>query len=123
MEFIGKYRELNPSYQQYDSMKDHFSEDRYPNQDRIIDYLKNGITDCARIGVPRDVFTGETIRMEELGMNDGVYTWFNTLAYYVDRYNLVLPEKFVAHILDPNNDIRRVRFMMKWERNHKSERV
>ena len=32
-------------------------------------------------------------------MNDGVYTGFNTLVYYVDKYNLRLPEDFEKHVL------------------------
>ena len=40
--------------------------------------------------IPKDVITGETIKMEKIGMNDGEYTWFNTLAYYIEKYNLLL---------------------------------
>lgn len=49
---------------------------------------------------PKDVITGESIKMECLGMNDGEYTWFNILAYYVKKYNLRLPEEFERKILN-----------------------
>lgn len=49
--------------------------------------------------IPKDVISGETIKMEKIGMNDGVYTWFNTLSYYVEKYNLWLQKEFEEHIL------------------------
>lgn len=45
------------------------------------------------------MISGETIKMEKIGMNDGVYTWFNTLSYYVEKYNLWLQKEFEEHIL------------------------
>ena len=49
--------------------------------------------------IAKDVFTGDQISNEMIGMNDGEYTWFNTLAYYVEKYNLRLPKEFEDKIL------------------------
>lgn len=98
MIYIGKYKELNPS-KDFPSMKEFFESKPYEGQKRIIEYLKNAKVDMVREEIPKDVFTGEKIRMEMLGMNDGEYTWFNTLAYYVEKYNLRLPRDFEEKIL------------------------
>ena len=47
-----------------------------------------------------DVFTGEMVRgVSDNGREDDEYCWSELLAYYVDRYDLMLPVDFVAHIL------------------------
>lgn len=99
MIFIGKYNEFNPG-QNYPSIKDFFSKTPYAGQDRVIHYLMNGDEDMASLKVHKDVITGKSIPMSVIGMNDGEYSWFNTLAYYVENYNLRLPEDFEKKILD-----------------------
>lgn len=99
MIYIGKYRELSPKEKNYPYMKDNFEREPYDNQDKIVWYLKHGTEDMLRTKKEKDVFTGENIPMEPLGMNDGEYTWWNTLAYYVERYNLRLPSEFERKIL------------------------
>ena len=47
----------------------------------------------------KDVFTGEILSPSTKGMNDGEYTWFESLAYYVKKYNLRLPKEFEDKIL------------------------
>jgi len=96
--YIGDYEELVPG-EGYDSMKAHFEKGAYPGKEKIVKYLTCGKVDMASFQLPKDVFTGERIPMTMLGTNDGVYMWWNTLAYYVDKYNLRLPEEFEKHIL------------------------
>lgn len=98
MIYIGRFKEFNPNHD-FPSIKDSFSPYKYKGQDKISYYLRHGKKDMLSLEIPKDVITGETIRMEKIGMNDGVYTWFNTLAYYVEKYNLRLPEDFEKHVL------------------------
>lgn len=98
MIYIGRYKELNPKHD-YPSIKDFFLPERYPGQDRIVYYLFHGKEDMVSTKRAVDVITGEPIKMEIIGMNDGMFTWFNTLGYYVDKYNLKLPKEFEDHIL------------------------
>ena len=37
-------------------------------------------------------------------MNDGIYSWSNDLAYYVEKYNLRLPADFVNHVLNQSSE-------------------
>lgn len=93
MIFIGQFKEFNQD-KDFPSMTEFFCDAPYPGQDKVYNYLINGSIDCASLEVPKDCFTNETIPMEKLGMNDGEFSWFNTLAYYVKKYNLRLPKDF-----------------------------
>lgn len=98
MIYIGKYKELNPG-KDFPSMREYMCEEPYVGQEIVARYLRTATVDMVRVAIPKDVFTGETINMEMLGMNDGEYTWFNTLAYYVEKYNLRLPKDFEDKVL------------------------
>lgn len=98
MIYIGEYKEFNPNFD-YPSIKTFFESSKYDGQDKIANYLRHGKKTIVSAQIPKDVITGKTIRMEKIGMNDGVYTWFNTLSYYVEKYNLRLPKEFEEHIL------------------------
>lgn len=98
MIYIGKYRELCENCE-YPSIMDSFEKEPYEGKDRIVSYLKNGKEDMISTKAPIDVISGERIPGDKLGMNDSVYTWWNTLAYYVEKYNLRLPKEFEDHIL------------------------
>lgn len=96
---IGKYDEFSPN-QGFDSMKKFFEEKPYTGQDKIVQYLKNGTEDMFSMKIPKDVFTNKVIPGRMIGLNDGKYCWWNTLAYYVENYNLRLPKEFERHILN-----------------------
>ena len=98
MIYIGKYKEFNPN-KNYPSIKDSFEVSSYKGQDRVANYLKHGKEDMVSLRIAKDVVTGDVIPMSVIGMNDGEYTWFNTLAYYVEKYNLRLPREFEEKIL------------------------
>ena len=99
MIFVGKYKELNPNHD-FPSIRDFFESKPYDGQDRVASYLKNGIKDIVSFKTPKDVITGKPIPYGSIGMNDGEYTWFIDLAYYVEKYNLRLPEEFERKILE-----------------------
>lgn len=80
-------------------MKESFQKTDYPGKDKVISYLRSGTVDMVSAAAPVDVFTGEKIAPEKLGMNDGTFMWWDMLSYYVERYNLRLPEEFERHIL------------------------
>ncbi|MGI6157512.1 MAG: hypothetical protein ACOYH4_03415 [Saccharofermentanales bacterium] len=72
----------------------------YENQDIISRYLRNaGEADIAVPGNSNDIFTGNKIPGYFEGRHDEKYHWWTTLAYYVENYNLKLPEPFESHIL------------------------
>ena len=82
------------------SIKDSFNKGKYDGQSKIIDYLKKGKVTAVSMGKVFDVFTGKEIMHENKLMNDGMFSWTSALIYYVENYNLRLPEEFEKHVLN-----------------------
>lgn len=84
----------------FPSMREYFQNDKYENQDLITAYLKTGTPVMVQTAYARDVFTGTLLGYEKIFVNDGVYAWSNDLAYYVEKYNLKLPDDFTEYVLN-----------------------
>ncbi|MBQ2615593.1 MAG: hypothetical protein IJF90_01910 [Synergistaceae bacterium] len=103
--YMGFYREnvrlFDPELAlNYPMMSDSFSDSEVPDKEKIISFLLNGgHVDLATSARATDIFTGEPIGLYSDTRTDGKYSWPTTLAYYVERYNLILPDDFVAHIV------------------------
>lgn len=100
MRYIG-YAELEPG-RNFPKLADAIEKEAYPHKNRVVEFLQNGTVELARASRARDIFSGELIPAEVLVMSDGEFYWSNTLAWYVDKYNLRLPGDFEAHILKDN---------------------
>lgn len=104
-QFIGLYQEFVDLFDHdlassCPAMRDYISDDPIDSKEVIIDFLLNaGTVDLATSANAVDVFTGDPIPIRDNTRTDGVYSWGEDLAYYVDQYNLRLPEEFVQHIL------------------------
>lgn len=100
MIYIGEFRELCIRHPDYPSIIDYFDSDSYPGKDKIVRYLKkSGEVDMMSGAIRKDVITGDTISFTDVGRNDGEYSWWESLAYYVEHYNLRLPKSFEEKIL------------------------
>ena len=77
-----------------------FSDIPDPNKDAIVKYLKNGNTILVSTGVGIDVFINEIVDNHYYLMTDGEYTWNNMIAYYVEKYNLKMPDDFINKVLE-----------------------
>lgn len=66
---------------------------------KILEYLKNGTVHSVAPGFAKDVFSGDRIRGSLMILTDGSFAWRSDTAYYVEKYNIALPEKFIKHIL------------------------
>lgn len=97
MQYIG-YKELEPG-RNFPMLKDSLEKEAYPHKNDVLRFLLNGTVDFARASRARDVFSGDIIPTEVLVMHDGDFYWSNTLAWYVEKYNLRLPREFESHIL------------------------
>ena len=98
MKILNQYEEFGQGMG-FPSMKDFFQSDKYENQDKIAKYLRTGTPVMVQTAYAIDVFTGEPLKIEKVFVNDGVYAWSNDLAYYVEKYNLKLPDAFMKHAL------------------------
>ncbi len=98
--YVGEYRELFDNHPEFPSMRDSFQETPYKGQGRIIHYLRKGGMETMVSGkLHKDCFTGEVIPYGNIGRDDGEYTWWTSLAHYVEKYNLRLPEGFENKIM------------------------
>ena len=97
MRYIG-YEEIDSGHN-FPHLADSLEKQRYPYQEAIADFLKNGEEEFAQMSRAKDVFTGEVIPEEVLVMRAGDFYWSNELAWYVQRYNLRLPQAFEEFIL------------------------
>lgn len=98
MIILGQYEELAPGMN-FPSMKEHFQKDSYEAKEKILNYLKNGNVHMVTASRIVDVFTGKKVNGELFHMNDGKYSWSSKIPYYVEKYNLRLPEEFEQHVL------------------------
>ncbi len=94
-----QYDEFGPNMG-FDSMRKHFAEVPYEGIEKIVDYLEAGKKTYAKAARAIDVFSGDPINTEYVGMTDGEYSWNSVLPYYVEKYNLRLPEQFEKKVLN-----------------------
>ena len=57
--------------------------------------MKNAQVTAAAACMFRDVITGELIPDEALCLTDGEYHWRSDITYYVEKYNMRLPQEFI----------------------------
>lgn len=98
--YIGAYRELCPNHQEFPSLMSCCAAGPYDGKKEIIDYLRKGGTeDMISFAIKKDVFSGEKLKGNDIGRSNDRYTWWTSLAHYVEKYNLQLPDEFVNYVL------------------------
>ena len=104
--FIGRYQEFYPDganrayVENLPKLADQISDMPIEHKEEIISYLNGGEIGLACSAFSHDVFTGEQLKIREQTRHDGIYEWGEDLAYYVERYNVRLPQDFLDHILE-----------------------
>ena len=71
---------------------------KYKDKQKILKYLRSAFVESACAGWYTDVKTGEKIPEKAVCYTDGKYWWRSDIPYYVERYNMKLPDDFIAHI-------------------------
>ena len=98
MKIIGQYNELAPDMG-FPSMLDSMAKTPYASKETILDYLRNGNVHMVTAAKVVDTLKKARTKVNLVFMNDGTYEWSSAIIYYVDKYNLQLPDEFVNHIL------------------------
>lgn len=81
------------------SISDNLLKEPAEYKTRVLNYLCDEKRIKAKsFSYANDVFTGETIPQTLTCSDDGVYVWRSDFPYYVDKYNLKVPDDFIAHI-------------------------
>ena len=93
------FKELSPK-RDHPKMDEYIDKLPYTHKQTVINFLLNGgqiqLVQLSRL---KDIFTGDIIPYEVMVMSDGDYYWPNYLAWYVEKYNLRMPEDFEKYIL------------------------
>jgi|GEM_PF-755286 len=96
MKTIGDIRELEKN-EDYPSIYELINKPIKEKQ-KIIEYMKKAEILAVAPAAIRDVLNPE-IRIPDLFlMGDGVYEWRSDIVYYLERYDLELPEEFLDHV-------------------------
>lgn len=97
--FVSEYPEVAA---RYPMMMDCVVEGEYLHKAELVRYLETAPVSWVSMSSEPliDVLTGEPIAgVKPCGRSDGDYAWTNSLAYYVNRYNIGLPDAFVEHVI------------------------
>jgi hypothetical protein len=65
-------------------------------KNKVLSYMKKAPVIAVSPTLPRDVISGERIPGELLMHEKDGYSWRSDVIYYVDKYNLTLPDDFIA---------------------------
>lgn len=95
---IGKYDELAPGMG-FPSIKEYMQAEPYKSKAAVLKHLRGGNVHMVTASKVVDVLSGETTNIELVYMDDGKFSWSSKIPYYVDKYNLRLPQEFENHIL------------------------
>jgi hypothetical protein len=100
MKLLGEVREFMKD-DKYPSIKEMIN--RPMENDvkiKVVEYLKTGKELAVSPSLVRDIFNPE-IRLPRLSlMGDGEYKWSSRIIYYVEKYDLELPQEFIEHVLE-----------------------
>lgn len=93
---LGCFRELG--YESGASLAASRRPEPWPEQAKVVAYLRAGEMTTFCPGFEDDVFEQGTESGNSGMRSDGVYRWPDVLAYYVERYNVRLPDAAIAHM-------------------------
>lgn len=69
-------------------------------KERVVQYLKTAPAIAAAAASMKDVLTNQYTGRELLVHTDGKFLWRSDVTYYVEKYDMELPDEFVKHILE-----------------------
>ncbi len=99
MKHIGWFSEMNISAADSGSVRNFITDKETYDKAMVITYLKSQkrVSGCPRAAI--DCVTGEEISPSYSVYTDGEYDWCDFLIYHIEKYNVLLPQDFVEHIM------------------------
>ena len=87
-----------------------YKDDKYPSikelinrpireKKKVIEYMKKCKIMAVAPAIVTDLVNPEIKFTELFLMSDGKYEWRSDVIYYVEKYDMELPEEFVQHVL------------------------
>ena len=97
MTVIGRFKETYNN-QEYPSIMDAVGKLDPSIKSTVVAHLKRGKTLSLAAGYATDVISGELINTPYACCSDGVYGWRSDVLYYVEHYDIALPEEFIQFV-------------------------
>lgn len=97
MNIIGRYKEIYNS-EKYPTIRNDLN---HPSQykDLILDYMKKCKTTSSAPAIIHDVISNQKVDIPLECKTDGIYGWRTDIIYYIEQYDLKLPDDFISHVL------------------------
>jgi hypothetical protein len=87
-----------------------YNDDKYPSieelignpiseKNKILVYMKSCKISSVSPAIVTDVINPKNKINELYCMTDGIYGWRSDVIYYVEKYDMALPDEFVQHVL------------------------
>lgn len=103
---VGFFTELSPGWglPEDGSIKDAVRSSGEPDERRILGYLRSGTEIWSEMSAGPDVLAPEAPNMTGIGslITDGTWLWRDDLPYYIARYHVSLPDRFLERIRSLN---------------------
>ena len=100
---VGFYKELRGTKAEGESIREAISEYANEFEEKIIEYLNNGLVLIGSPGPVKDVLNDSKNFVGSMHiLTDGLWAWPSVLKYYVKEYHIKLPEEFINHMLERN---------------------
>lgn len=96
MKVIGQFREIYGK--EYLPLAEQCAQDFYRDAKAVAKYLRSGDVVAVAAGYSNDVLTGERIPGKLTFLTKDGYAWRSDIAYYVEKYGLKLPKRFLDQI-------------------------
>ena len=97
MKMVGETREIYHD-DQYPSILDLINKP-IREKEKVLSYMRKGHIDAVAPARLRDVINPENKIPDLFLMSDGTYGWRSDVIYYVEKYDMALPDEFVQHVL------------------------
>ena len=69
-------------------------------KEKILEYMKKCRVDAVAPAIVRDVINPESRIPKLFLMSDGTYGWRSDVIYYVEKYDMALPDEFLQHVVE-----------------------
>lgn len=104
---VVRYREFPFGVRSDPSMREAMSPQPWENQGKVLEYLRSGLSLGVTMGsdltdwFDRPNKANPIINGESEGgtseFTDGVWFWYAGLIYFIEKYNVRVPEEFIQH--------------------------
>ncbi len=98
MIIIGQTREIYKD-DEYPSIKEMINKP-IKEKETVIKYMRSCKVTSASPAIITDLINPNIKFAELCSMTDGKYAWRSDVIYYVEKYDMELPEEFIKHVLN-----------------------